>query len=291
MHQYFKAIGYGSFSSKKEVNEFLTQIEKKHMYYKVASLEEGLYFCEFQKHSGTRIGIAICGDMDMDERFIRQYYYPFFVGNGVTSHADILIERRMDRDAYVGICEDIKVGVSLIFSLVNMADYMKKKQLGEIDISDASVTLSGLCNNGKILLPVMKNEKQKKQYQEESRNRMMLLSAAKNGDQAAIESLTLDDIDIYSKVSKRLITEDVFSIVDTYFMPYGVECDQYSIMGEILKINMIENEDTREQLYILTLDVNELQFDVCVPVNEVLGEPAVGRRFKGDIWLQGKINF
>ena len=24
---------------------------------------------------------------------------------------------------------------------------------------------------------------------------------------------------------------------------------------------------------------------------EVMGEPAVGRRFKGNVWLQGKINF
>ena len=59
---------------------------------------------------------------------------------------------------------------------------------------------------------------------------MMLLSAARNGDQEAMESLTLDDIDTYSKVSKRLITEDIFTIVETYFMPYGVECDEYSIL-------------------------------------------------------------
>ena len=291
MHQYLKAIGYGNFQSKQEINAFLTQIETQYSCHKLTSVENDLDFCEYQKKSGSGIGISVCGDLDVDENFTRQYYYPYFIGSGITSQADILIERRMDREAYVGICEDIKVGVSLIFSIINIADYLKEKQMGKTDISDASVTLSGLCNKGKILFPVMKNEEQKKQYQEESRNRMMLLSAAKNGDQSAIESLTLDDIDIYSKVSKRLITEDVFSIVDTYFMPYGVECDQYSIMGEILSIYKMNNEDTGEQMYQLKLDVNELQFDICVPVNEVLGEPALGRRFKGDIWLQGKINF
>ena len=55
-------------------------------------------------------------------------------------------------------------------------------------------------------------------------------------DQSAIETLTLDDIDMYSQVSKRLANEDIFSIVDTYFMPYGIECDLYSIMGEILAV-------------------------------------------------------
>ena len=74
----------------------------------------------------------------------------------------------------------------------------------------------------------------------------------------AIETLTLDDMDIYSKVSKRLISEDIFSIVDTYFMPYGVECDLYSIMGEILAVRERENILTKERIYQMKLDVNEL---------------------------------
>ena len=34
------------------------------------------------------------------------------------------------------------------------------------------------------------------------------------------------------KYPDRLANEDVFSIVDTYFMPYGENGDLYSIMGE-----------------------------------------------------------
>ena len=41
----------------------------------------------------------------------------------------------------------------------------------------------------------------------------------------------------------------------------------------------------------MKLNVNEMQFDVCVPAEEVMGEPEIGRRFKGTIWLQGYINF
>lgn len=41
----------------------------------------------------------------------------------------------------------------------------------------------------------------------------------------------------------------------------------------------------------MKLNVNELQFDICVPVSETMGEPEIGRRFKGTIWLQGYINF
>ena len=58
-------------------------------------------------------------------------------------------------------------------------------------------------------------------------NRSQLLNAARKGDEDAIESLTLDDMDTYTAISKRIQKEDVFSLVDTYFMPYGVECDHY----------------------------------------------------------------
>lgn len=291
MHKYLKSIGYGNISTRRKLNTFLKQMEENYSSHELISVETESDFCEYQKECGAGIGIALCGDMDMEENFFRQYYYPYFIGSGISSYADINVEKRMDREAYVGICEDVKVGISLIFHLQNVVEYMKESQLSGGKMKFGSVTLSGLCNSGTILFPVLKTKELEKRSREESRNRMMLLSAARNGDQTAMESLTLDDIDIYSKVSKRLIKEDVFSIVDTYFMPYGVECDRYSILGEILEIHTIQNEDTQEELYVMKLDVNELQFDVCVPVKEVLGEPAVGRRFKANMWLQGRINF
>ena len=48
---------------------------------------------------------------------------------------------------------------------------------------------------------------------------------------------------------------------------------------------------TNEAVYVVTLDVNDMQFDVCVPMDAVIGEPEIGRRFKADIWLQGYIHF
>ncbi len=291
MHKYLEAIGYGNITSKKQLNEFLKHAEETFTNQELISQESELDFCEYQKECGAGIGVSICGDMSMDEHFQRQYYYPYFIGRGISSYADVTVEKRMDRDAYVGICEDVKIGISLIFYLQNTVEYMKEVQFSDKEVKFGSVTLAALCKEGTILFPVLKDEKTEQKRKEESRNRMMLLSAARNGDPAAMETLTLDDIDIYSKVSKRLITEDVFSIVDTYFMPYGVECDRYSILGEILEIQTIENEDTKEPLYIMKLDVNELQFDICVPVKNLTGEPAVGRRFKGNIWMQGRINF
>lgn len=291
MHQYLKAIGFGNISSKKELNKILTQVENSFIQHNLTGQDEETDFCEYEKEYGAGMGIALCGDMNVDESFERQYYYPYFFGTGITSYADVCIEKRMDKEAYVGICEDVKIGINLIFHLQNTIEYMKERQMSKKGIKYTSVTLSGLSTGGTILLPVLKDKEQERRQQEEVHNRMLLVSAAKSGDPSAIESLTMDDIDTYSKVSRRLASEDVFSIVDTYIMPHGIECDHYAILGEILELQQIINEETQEQIYVMKLEVNGLNFDICVPVKEVIGEPAVGRRFKGNVWMQGRINF
>lgn len=98
-------------------------------------------------------------------------------------------------------------------------------------------------------------------------------------------------MDTYNAVTRKMRTEDVLSLVDTYFMPYGVECDQYSILGEILDCSTEKNKVTGEELCILAISCNDLIFDVCINKKDLYGEPQPGRRFKGTVWMQGIINF
>lgn len=291
MHRYLKAIGFDQEDHKKEVNSIVRTASTNFHFQELAALDQEMDFSQFRLEYSSGIGISVCGTMDQSECFTYSYYFPYFAGTGITSTADIVIKKKMDKEAYVGICEDSKVGISLMFYLQNIAEYLSVRGVSGSRTKFNSVTFSGLCNKGMILLPIQKSTEMKKKSKEKSRNRMMLLSAARNGDVNAMESLTIDDMDMYTKVSKRLVKEDVFTIVDTYIMPYGIECDCYSILGEILDIHKTENKITKESLYVLKLDVNELQFDVCVPEKNVFGEPEIGRRFKGNIWLQGRVNF
>ncbi len=291
MHEYLKAIGFGDKKEYREVYDILEQVEATCDRLETVPLDEEYEFCMVRKDYAPGIGIATFGTLDEDDNFERQYYSPVFEGSGITSYADTFMERKKNSESYIGICEDTKVGINLMFDLQNVIEFMTHKALKSKAFYSASVTLAGLAKKGTILIPLQKDENQAKKQKEESRNRMMLQSAAKAGDVAALESLALDDMDIYSKVSKRIMSEDIFSIVDTYIMPNGIECDLYSILGEILELREVFNSVTGEKLYIMKLDVNELQFDVCVPASGLMGEPAVSRRFKGVIWLQGKINF
>ena len=115
------------------------------------------------------------------------------------------------------------------------------------------------------------------------------MAEAKEGNEAAIESLTLEDMDTYSMLSKRITKEDVFSIVSSSFMPYGIESDQYSVLGEILELEDITNSLTNEKIYSMKIDCNDIIFSVAINQKDLLGEPAVGRRFKGSVWMQGTV--
>lgn len=174
------------------------------------------------------------------------------------------MERHADKDSYAGICDDIKVGISLIFYLRNRIPYIKAQSTGKLPIRGTTLTLSGLSLKGSILLPIKKDEEQVLRVKKDSANRNKLLAAARQGDEDAIETLTLEDMDMYTTISRRIQKDDIFSLVDTYFMPYGVECDQYSVLGEIIELRLVTNDITGEKVYILTILCNELTFDVCI---------------------------
>lgn len=291
MHKFMRAIGFSKLTDRREQQKLVTDIILNASHRSYTSNGEETILAEFCEDFAKDMGIAVCGEFDESDRFTYDYFYPYLRGTGISSCEDVSVERHADKESYAGVCDDIKVGVSLIFYLQNMVPYVKAQYENILPIRGTTLTLSGLSLRGNILLPISKNEKQKQRVQKASMNRNQLIDAARKGDEDAIETLTLEDMDTYTSISKKILTEDVFSLVDTYFMPYGVECDQYSIMGEILDISLRVNKITEEEIYVMRLSCNDLQFDICINKQDLYGEPQVGRRFKGIVWMQGYINY
>lgn len=291
MHKYMRAIGFSRLSDRREEQRLITDIIINATHRSYTANSENTILAEFCEDFAQDIGIAVCGEFDEEEKFTYDYFYPYLRGTGVSSCEDVSVERHADKESYAGVCDDIKVGVSLIFYLQNIVPYVKAQTMDMLPVRGTSLTLSGLSISGNILLPIGKDENEIQRIQKDSLSRNQLIAAARKGDEDAIESLTLEDMDIYSTISKKILTEDVFSLVDTYFMPYGVECDQYSVMGEIMDFSLRVNRITREEIYVLRLSCNDLEFDICINKNDLYGEPQIGRRFKGVIWMQGYINY
>lgn len=291
MHKFMRAIGFSKLTDRREEQRLITDIIMNATHRSYTSNGEDTILAEFCEDFAQDIGIAVCGEFDKEEKFTYDYFYPYLRGTGISSCEDVSVERHADKESYAGVCDDIKVGVSLIFYLQNIVPYVKAQTTDMLPVKGTTLTLSGLSISGNILLSVGKDENEIRRIQKDSMSRNQLIAAARKGDEDAIESLTLEDMDIYSTISKKILTEDVFSLVDTYFMPYGVECDQYSVLGEITEISLRKNRITHEEIYVLRLSCNDLEFDVCINKNDLYGEPQIGRRFKGVIWMQGYINY
>lgn len=291
MHKFMRAVGFSSFESRKRLQELLADVVMNSDRRSIAINQEKVLLGEFCKDFADGLGIAVCGEFDDADRFTYEYYYPYLEGSGISSYEDVSVERHADKESYAGVCDDMKVGISLIFYLKNKLPYVKAQSMGQLPIQGTTLTLSALSVGGTVLMPIQKDQEQLERVKQAAAARSSLMAAARKGDEDAIETLTLEDMDMYTAISKRIQKEDVFSLVDTYFMPYGVECDQYSVLGEITGMRIASNGLTGEQVYVLTLCCNELVFDTCINKEDLYGEPLPGRRFKGVIWLQGQINF
>lgn len=287
MHKFLRAIGFSNIR-KKDLKMIIDEIISRPEMMKITKDSEGNEFAEFSKSFAEQIGITVRGYYDEEEQFQVEYYYPYSIATHISTNEQIEVEKHAEKESYAGVCDEIRLGVTLIFYIQNVAEYLSEKRTGVRSVKIQGAVLSALSTDGKILLPVYQKQTAKQTtLKNEKRNK--LIAEAREGNEEAIESLTLEDMDTYSSLSRRVVKEDIFSIVNTYFMPYGIESDQYSVLGTILDVSEEKNFVTKEKIYRITIDCNEMIFDITINEKDLLGEPVIGRRFKGNIWMQGTL--
>jgi hypothetical protein len=287
VHKFLRAIGFSDIR-KKDLETILNDIIERPDLLKITKDSEENEFAELTCEYAPKLGIRVCGTYEENDHFHMEYYYPYMEGDSLTTQEQVEVQKHAEKESYAGICDDVHLGVTLIFYIQNVADYLSQlRLLNQVNIQGAQ--LSALSAEGMVLLPIVKRKEKRDDIDCKRQERSRLIAEARDGNEEAIESLTLEDMDTYSVISRRAMTEDVLSIVTSYFMPYGIESDQYAILGEILAFSLVENRWTQEQIYCMKIECNDLIFDVCINAKDLLGEPAVGRRFKGNVWMQGNL--
>ena len=287
MHKFLKAIGFSDFR-KKDLEIVINDIIERPEIMKVTKDSEGNEFAELSKCFGTNIGIMVRGNYDESDSFMMEYYYPYYISEYDTTNELIEVQKHPEKESYAGVCDESNVGVTLIFYLQNVADYLSEKRLGN-GVEIVGAKLAALSVEGMIILPVNEQEEKEKISNYKYKERSQLIAQAREGNEDAIESLTIEDMDTYSMISRRVMREDILSIVNSCFMPYGIESDQYSIIGKINDFKEVENSLTKETIICMEIECNNLFFNICINKKDLIGEPAIGRRFKGNIWMQGTV--
>lgn len=289
MHSFLKAVGFSNIKSRKEVEQLIHLVKEQGAERYMANLGGKTMIAEILFDVAEDIGVALRGEYDERGNFHAEHYFPYLRGQNVSSREAVFVSKRVDTDAYTGMCDDYRLGVSLIFYLQNVTDYVSRGY--PEDRSERPITLSALATEGKILLPTISMQTAPVKEAVDTSGRTALIEAARKGDKQAMEALTIDDIDLYAQINKRLKTEDIYSIVETTFIPYGSESDNYTILATIESVWERKNRITGEDLYYMNVRCNDLRFPVCINKNNLYGEPKEGRRFRGNIWMQGTVNF
>lgn len=298
MHLYLRAIGLAGIDTRKKMDSLLKDIIKDaterggiDIGERPISDKEKLYPAQIHCYMSDVSGISIYGHCNSSGKcFKMEYYFPFIDGTTVSTEPELSVGRRVDKNAYNAMCDAPGRGIAIIFFLNNSMDYLRHAA-GRYDFNNMGVKLSALSNEGVILLPLNKSERQIRKHKAATAARMNLIEQAKKGDASAMDNLTIDDLDTYTSIFRRMRQEDVFSIVDTSFMPSGFECDAYSVVGLIMDVKEHTNKLTGENIYVLKVECNDIIVDIGINKNDLTGIPKVGRRFKGRIWLQGSVNF
>ena len=291
IHPYLRAVGFSEYTDRKQLNTLLLSIIKEPSFSTSVKRDNGIKLGFFSKEYAPACGITVCGEYDENDNFLFEYYYPYLKGSAVSTDEEISLERATMLEAFEGIVDESRVGVSLIFFVMNMADCIQMGKEPGKSLAHSNLKLSAFAENGVILLPIAKTKQDKELTLKKNLKRLNMIMDAKRGNEGAIENLTLDEMDTYTTVSKKIKNSDIFTLVDTYFMPNGVECDHYSILGEIRQVDYLENQETKERVVKMQLLCNGLLLDVCLNEKDLKGEPVPGRRFRGNIWMQGCISF
>ena len=289
MHSYIRTIGFLNYT-KKEFHDFLYhQAMKMPDVIEIAMDNDGNEMVELRKEVALGMGIAMRGEYDENNQFVMDYYFPYREADNISSSSYTEIVRKSDKNCFLGVSDDLRLGVDLVFFIQDMLPLLESDQSDSQSVFFSGISLMGLATEGKILLPIIKNDSNINKTKQRALKRIDLLAAAREGDEKAFEQLTLSDMDVYSNIAKRIETEDVYSIVGSTFMPNGIETDKYAVLGDIMEVKKYVNHFSMQTMFELLLDVNEMKFHVCINEKDLFGEPEVGRRFKGNVWMQGNL--
>ena len=291
MHSYLQAIGFRRIKKTSQLNKLFESVTASPDNVKTIPVDDETTYTVISKEVADGVGLSICGELNQHNEFQMEYYYPYLLGNTVSTNEECDIKREIEKEAYNGICDDVRLGMNLIFFINNFADYVKYHDImGEWPVT-REICLSALSVSGKILLPVYKTKNQLEIAKRNDCDSIKLIEAARNGDTSAMESLTVKDMNTYTQVTRHLKHQDLYSIVETSFMPSGVECDQYSILAYINSCSLSINSLSGEEIYVMEVICNNIPLRLVINKEDLLGVPKPGFRFKGDIWLQGKGNW
>ena len=97
-------------------------------------------------------------------------------------------------------------------------------------------------------------------------------------------------------MEKYKYNDEEFRFMENSGVPFGI----YQVIDEQIYTIVLTKgfldlfgyaDMPREEVYQMLLMCNGIPIDICINKKDLFGEPEVGRRFKGSVWLQGWLDW
>jgi len=289
MHDFLRAIGFKSIRTKKQLKLLIDWVLERPDSLSIVSKDSESNLAQASREINGNAGISVVGEIDERGNIIPEYYFPYISTSQISSDAPLSYEKQSDKDGFIAMCEDFKLGMALIFFVKNVTEVMKQEEDYFLEAGFTKAALGALAKDGRVLLPVQESEKVLDRNIASNERKAKLMEEAHAGDAQAMEKLTEQEMLRYQHVMKEIHESDVYTIVNSFFMPYGMESDQYYFLGRILAKQLFENEITKEHFYRLLVEANGIPLCVVINETDLEGVPEVGYRIKCHAWLMGDL--
>ncbi|NLM12901.1 MAG: DUF3881 family protein [Epulopiscium sp.] len=288
MESYISSIGFKSITKKKQWDNIIDQILKSATKQFVTNHDKDHVFIEYFKEYGQRIGVVLRGFLDNDKDIELETCDPYAEAKYMIDVSQVEVEEEEDY-YYFAVCEEELTGTEIVFQLQNIIEYLEVEKDKETFIE--GIKIVGLSSKGTIILPVEKTESDIEYEKEQREWRRQLIKRAKEGDEEAQEILEQEAEETAEIIEERLQYEDFLSVVEGYFIPIEYLDATYSVLGTILEVETIVNEQSKEKVYWMLVETMEMKIEIVINEKELVGTPLVGMRFMGVCWMQGTIVF
>ena len=131
MHPYLKTLGFSKVKGIDDEHRLIKAVVEDFDDKLIFESPEGRRLAEITRQFGSGFGIKVHGEYGDDNKFYPLYLLPYFIGNTESSKEEVMVEAGISGDFCYGACDDLRVGTTLIFYLLNMGEYMVQKLKNE----------------------------------------------------------------------------------------------------------------------------------------------------------------
>ncbi len=104
-----------SYYKKNSCSIFFADIISAPTVQKAALDSEGNEFAELSKRVRRFLRNSVRGVYNEDDTFEMEYYYPYLCGKNISTIEPAEVEKHAEKESYAGICDEVRIGVTLIF--------------------------------------------------------------------------------------------------------------------------------------------------------------------------------